>query len=120
MRTAFHPKYFTMYIRSIAFAGLILGILFKSLHWPGANIVAFTSGALGIIILLFMLVRKPKSWAVQIHRPEMLIGSLVATLSGWQFKMMHWPGANMLLLVGLSVCALWFLLPPARTRTTAS
>jgi hypothetical protein len=40
---------------------------------------------------------------------------LVAVLTGWQFKMMHWPGANMLLLVGLSVCAVWFLLLPMRS-----
>lgn len=109
-----------MYLRSIAFAGLLMGILFKTLHWPGANVIAFASGILAIVALLLMLIRKPKSWTVQIYLPGMLTGSLIAVLTGWQFKMMHWPGANALLLVGLSVCAVWFLLAPLRSAAKAA
>jgi hypothetical protein len=32
---------------------------------------------------------------------------------------MHWPGANMLLLLGLTICAVWFLIPQPRKVANA-
>lgn len=103
-----------MYLRSIGIAGLIIGILFKTLHWPGANILVLASSML-VIATLALLLRKPGPWSVQLQRPGMLLGSVIAVVSGGLFKIMHWPGANMLLLVGLLVCAAWFLLAPMRS-----
>lgn len=100
-----------MTIRSIAIAGYILGILFKMLHWPGANVLLVSSGILLVITLAFLLVRERGPITVRLHLPAMLLGSLMAVVTGGLFKIMHWPGANMLLMTGLIVCAVWFLIP---------
>jgi len=108
-----------MYIRSFGIAGLIIGILFKTLHWPGAGEIVVASSVVVIASLSLLLIRQRGPLSVQLHRPAMLVGSLIAVVTGVVFKDMHWPGANMLLLVGLSVCAAWFLLQPIRSRATA-
>ncbi|MFZ1687645.1 MAG: hypothetical protein WAU70_09500 [Flavobacteriales bacterium] len=109
-----------MHIRSIAIAGLIVGILFKTLHWPGANVIVLASSVLVIATMLLLLIRKPGPWSVQLQRPAMLVGSVIAVVSGGLFKVMYWPGANMLMLVGLTVCAAWFLLAPVRSLAKAA
>ncbi|MBL7980903.1 MAG: hypothetical protein JNL52_03750 [Flavobacteriales bacterium] len=106
-------------IRSIAIAGFILGILFKTLHWPGASIILLTSGVLTIVMLGLLLFRKPGPMVVQLQYPGMLIGALVAVITGGLFKIMHWPGANLLLLLGLTTCAAWFLIPQGRRTVEA-
>jgi hypothetical protein len=42
----------------------------------------------------------------------------MAVITGGSFKIMHWPGANLLLLLGLSICAAWFLIPPHRPQAS--
>lgn len=108
-----------MYIRSIGIAGLILGILFKTLHWPGAGEIVVASSVVVIATLSLLLIRQRGPLSVQLHRPAMLVGSVIAVVTGGMFKVMHWPGANMLLLAGLSVCAAWFLLSPMRSQAKA-
>lgn len=108
-----------MYIRSIAIAGFILGLLFKTLHWPGASVILLTSGVLTIVTLSMLLFRKPGPMTVQLHYPAMLFGALMAVITGGMFKIMHWPGANMLLMCGLIVCAAWFLIPTGRRTVEA-
>lgn len=108
-----------MYIRSIAIAGHILGILFKTLHWPGANVLLVSSGILLVITLALLLVRKRGPITVQLYFPALLMGSLIAVVTGGLFKIMHWPGANMLLMTGLIVCAVWFLIPAGRRTMEA-
>lgn len=103
-------------LRSIAIAGFILGLLFKTLHWPGASIILLTSGVLTFVMLGLLLFRKPGPMTVQLQYPAMLIGALMAVITGGMFKIMHWPGANMLLLLGLTVCAVWFLIPSRRAQ----
>lgn len=113
------PNPITMYIRSIGIAGFILGLLFKTLHWPGASYILLTSGVLTIVMLALLLFRRPGPLTVQLHYPAMLIGSLIAVITGGSFKIMHWPGANMLLLLGLTICAAWFLIPQPRKVANA-
>lgn len=108
-----------MYMRSIAIAGFILGILFKTLHWPGASIILLTSGMLTFVMLALLLLRKPGPMTVQLQYPAMLFGALMAVITGGMFKIMHWPGANMLLMCGLIVCAAWFLIPAGRRSVEA-
>lgn len=99
-----------MYIRSIAFASLVMGVLFKTLHWPGANIVLLAGTVLSLVTLLVLLIKKPGPWSIRIARPVWPMGALVLVLIGSMFKAMHWPGANVLLLIGLTTCAAWFLI----------
>lgn len=106
-------------IRSIAIAGFILGILFKTLHWPGASYILLTSGVLTIVTLSLLLFRKPGPMIVRLQYPAMLIGALMAVITGGLFKIMHWPWANMLLMSGLILCAAWFLIPSRSPQATA-
>lgn len=101
-------------IRSIAIAGCILGILFKTLHWPGASIILLTSGVRALMALGRPLFRWPGPMTVQLRYPAMLIGAVMAVIAGGLFKTMHWPGASMLLMCSLLACSLWFLLPQGR------
>jgi hypothetical protein len=107
-------------LRSIGFATVVLGMLFKTLHWPGANSIVLASSVLVIVTLSALLFRKPGPLSVQLQRPAMLVASVIAAVSGGAFKVMHWPGANMLLLVGFSVCAAWFLLASLPQRATTA
>lgn len=106
-------------IRSIVIAGFILGILFKTLHWPGASYILLISGVLTFVTLSLLLFRKPGPMIVQLQYPAMLIGALMAVITGGMFKIMHWPGANMLLMCGLFACAAWFLIPAGRRTVVA-
>lgn len=105
-------------IRSVAIAGYILGILFKILHWPGASFILPIGGVLTVAMLAPLLFRKPGPLTVQLNYPALLIGALMAVIIGGLLKIMHWPGANFMLLVGLSVCAAWFLIPARREQAT--
>ena len=104
-------------LRSIAIAGFILGLLFKTLHWPGASIILLTSGVITIVMLALLLFHNKGPLTVELRFPALLIGSVMTIITGGLFKIMHWPGANVLLLVGLSVCAAWFLIPARRADT---
>jgi sugar phosphate permease len=108
-----------MNIRSIGIAGFILGLLFKFLHWPGANIILLSSAIVTIVMLTVLLARKPGPWTLHVQRPAMLFGSISVALMGTLFKMMHWPGANIMLLIGLMTCAAWFLTSSYRTAGMA-
>lgn len=162
-----------MYIRSIGIAVLIFGTLFKVLHWPGANIMIFTGGAVAALAAIAVLVIKPgpkpasavlrtltgaliitfllfklfhlpfaDAWVlaamvstagllfVERDRPRiqrvlalrfsaLLIIAVALVVGGTVFKVMHWPGANMQLLLGMTGCAVWFLIPQSRKLVNA-
>lgn len=97
-------------IVSIAFLGL--GVLFKYLYLPGASFLI--SGGILMLSLLFL----PLYFTLKIKeekqvRDKILIGitSLVCISISLAilFKVMHWPGANVLGLAGLFTLLLGFL-----------
>lgn len=90
----------------------MVGAIFKINHWPGANVLI----TVGLVLLAYMFFpmalvnsykmhkdasQKPLYWAV-------FITSLI-TLTGMLFKIMHWPGAGILLLFGLPLPFVYFL-----------
>jgi hypothetical protein len=160
-----------MNLRSIGIAGLILGILFKVQHWPGANMIALAAGLLVLAAVLIGLTTRPMSlplglrslagvllaatvvlkmlhWPyadlafygatgtilgiivlergsldprqlLMVRTPALLFGSLALVVLGSVFKVMHWPGASIQLVLGLTGCAAWFLFTGDRTVRTA-
>lgn len=87
-------------------AAMSLGIFFKFMHWPGASILIILGIAVSSLVflpLLFTLKAKEK------QQTKDKITLAVATLAGTLislailFKVMHWPGANLLgtIFVGL-------------------
>jgi hypothetical protein len=92
---------------------VMTGILFKFMHWPGASaLLVFGIGSSSLIFLPLLLILKVKENKQVKNRLIILIGMISAiTLSlGILFKIMHWPGANML---GISsiVCLVGLFLP---------
>lgn len=82
---------------------LSLSFLFKLMHWPGTGIMLLLS------ILLICLVFLPSLIIHKLRQKEFqtpkyifvlaLLG-LIIFLIGFDFKMMHWPGAGILFLAG--------------------
>lgn len=103
----------TVYISGIVIANLLLiGCIFKVNHWPGAS-VALTLSLVGLSIWFLPIAlinhykgqeNKNKKWlyiATFISFFIVFIGAL--------FKIMHWHGASLLLLLGLIIPFILFL-----------
>lgn len=93
-------------------ATLTLGIFLKFMHWPGAAVCIL----LGVIILSFVflpLMFTLKAKEQQSNKDKFVAGTgtLAAILMslGVMFKMMHWPGANMLCSIALVIVLVVFL-----------
>lgn len=153
-----------MYIRSIGFAIMIIGFLFKIMHWPGANMSVLAGGLLVIAGSVVVLLKRPRPLSASailraaagvltiavllmkwlhwpgadaalvaaliaivallvvdrgrvdlsgirnMRRPLLLFTSIALTFPGILFKVMHWPGASILLQFGMIGLAAWFLL----------
>ena len=76
-----------------------IGLLFKFMHWPGAGALLITSlGVIAIALLEYAIHnRKSKSLTQNLIYP--LLG--VVYVLGMLFKMMHWPGANIMLIISI-------------------
>lgn len=97
---------------SLSASLLSLGILFKFMHWAGAALFI----VLGVLLLsfvflplLFVLKAKEKKQS----KDKIVIGlgalAAISLTLGVMFKMMHWPGANMLSLSSLIIMVFLFL-----------
>jgi len=77
----------------------IIGLIFKFMHWPGAGALLIIS--LGVIAIAFLEYsiqnRKSKSLTQNLIYP--LLG--VVYVLGMLFKMMHWPGADIMLIISI-------------------
>jgi len=111
-------KRLVLFISAFLSAGLfITGILFKIQHWNGGEPILILAG----IVVVFLLIPSLLSAALQnpentALRPVYITGAigLAAFFTGFLFKIMHWQGAGILLLSGLSVISLivlpWYTL----------
>lgn len=93
-------------------AAMILGILFKFMHWPGASaLIVLGIGISSFIFLPLLFTLKLKEQ----QDPKDKIGLALITVSGILlclsvlFKVMHWPGANMMGIAFLVILGLVFL-----------
>ena len=80
-------------------ATLTVGFLFKFMHWPGAGPMLIASlGGIAIALLEYAIRnRKSKSLTRDLIYP--LLG--VVYVLGMLFKMMHWPGADIMLIISI-------------------
>lgn len=90
---------------------LLAGTSFKLLHWPGAGIM-ITLGAAFLVLGYFPLLLRYKLKEAPGNETLMhlsgFLGITLATL-GVLFKIMHWPGATVLLLSGLAVISFLYV-----------
>lgn len=84
----------------------ILGILFKVQHWPGAGIIITLAGITAVFFLvpsfLSMTLANPDRKAA---RPVYIIGAIAIMfcMTGFFFKLMHWPLAGVMITLGMVV-----------------
>ena len=80
---------------------IAIGVLSKTMHWPGASI-AVLIGALSLAIYAFTyMLEKLKTAGGGVEKPYIVffgISGIIMCL-GFLFKMMHWPGANIMIYV---------------------
>lgn len=91
---------------------VLIGVLFKIMHWPGAG-VALTVGivifAAVYSLLLFIDKQKLATTKTQKFSNVFVMLAMVLISVGFLFKMLHWPGAGVV--IYLSNAALLVLIP---------
>lgn len=81
-----------MNLRPIGIAAMIIGFMFKVMHWPGANASVLAGGLVIMFSLVLDLTSRPLSLGPVLRS---LAGVLItATVL---FKLLHWPFATMIM-----------------------
>lgn len=96
-------------ISSVVF---LLGILFKVMHWPGAGVaLAVGLAALGSIFLPSLIFSKIRDDNGEGKRAAYLVGLFAGIfyIAGFLFKIMHWPGAGVAIVIALILFAAVFM-----------
>ncbi|MEP7263281.1 MAG: hypothetical protein ABI772_02220 [Bacteroidota bacterium] len=102
-----------MFVSGSVSASLIsIGILFKFMHWPGAGMLIVLGTVLFSLLFLPMLFTI-KSKEKQNLKDKIILGtgSFIAILISLAilFKIMHWPGANMMGVISLLTMILLYI-----------
>ncbi len=91
---------------------LLLGVLFKIQHWPGANILLLLGYlVISLVFIPSLLISKLKEGKTQKLKTAYILGavSISLYLLGDLFKIMHYPGAGPLLFVAAVLLTTVFL-----------
>lgn len=101
-------------IRSGSFATLllVLGLVFKFMHWPGASMLLVVSILLFSLLflpLVFLLTAKDAKVSTARWSAGIGIAAGMAISLGILFKVMHWPYANILMICSLMAIVFLFL-----------
>jgi hypothetical protein len=108
------PMKITLYLSGFFAAFFILlGMLFKLLHWPGATAILTLGDAMLIIAMFGVLssaIRHRRSYAL-LAKARIYGGAIGGLLvgTGSLFKLMWWPGANIMILFGVLTLLMVFL-----------
>lgn len=81
---------------------LIIAIIMKSLHWPGAGVaftVAIAIFAFGYAVLLYLDKNKFAQNNFQKLVNALTLVAMVVVSVSFLFKAMHWPGAGILIYI---------------------
>jgi hypothetical protein len=76
---------------------LLIGIFFKTQHWPLSGVlmtVSLATFALGYAVLLFMDKRKTALTGIDKFANVMVMLTMIIVSISFLFKIMHWPGAG--------------------------
>ena len=95
----------------ITLSMILIGILFKIMHWPASGVL-ITLG-IGLIVLVVLPYYMITSYRKQEEKKNLvypIVGyiTLALILAGALFKIMHWPGAGILIEVGIGFVILGF------------
>jgi hypothetical protein len=90
----------------------LMGVIFKVNHWSGAGIILMLS--ILLMVLLFFPIALTTSYKQhkdksQLHLYIIAYITIAIESLGMLFKIMHWPGASVLIFIGLPLPFLLFL-----------
>ncbi len=110
-------KHLLMYLSGLFSSSIILiGILFKVMHWPGAGIaISFGMVLAALVFLPSLVFSKISDDKGEGKKTAYLVGLFAGLfyIAGFLFKLMHWPGAAICIIIGLILTVAVFL--PAYT-----
>ena len=95
----------------ITLSMMLTGVLFKIMHWPGAGILITLGIVLIVLVILpFYFVTSYRSQVEKKNPLYPIVGyiTLALILAGALFKIMHWPGAGIMIEVGIGFVILGF------------
>ena len=105
-------RFFLYLFGLLSFLPLTAGVLFKVQHWPGAGILITVGiGATVVLFLPTLLYVKIKDSQRKDLNPVLTVGVLSGMIHilGLLFKIMHWPGATLMIFLGPMAFVLIFL-----------
>ncbi len=97
---------------ALAAIGIVVGSLFKAMHWPGAT-PAFSLSVFILSFIFLPVLFLLKSKEMKVKREKITLG--IATLFGilvsvaTLFEVMYWPGANVMGIISLGILFFLFL-----------
>jgi len=99
----------------ITFVMLLFGLLFKTMHWPGANVLLTCGTVTGILLFIAILAGILPKLSGWIEKMSVIIASLtlIVALLAFVCKTLHWPGANIFIWTadtGLFLTSITFLI----------
>jgi hypothetical protein len=113
------PKIPTIMKTSLYFFGFIaaffilLGIMFRIMHWPGADVLLIIGDMSLIFCMLTLLVSVARFSAAfdSASRVRTMAGAIGGFLLGvgGAFKVLHWPSASIQLVLGITIITFVFL-----------
>jgi len=85
------------------------GVLFKTMHWPGASMMLILAFGILFISLFTTLLKENKAQGMSSTENAAMITTFSLLILGTAFRMQHWPGAMVLVVLGtFSTLALVF------------
>jgi len=93
----------------IGFIIMLIGVIFKGMHYPGANLLMLLGTLLGVIFFFMSFLYKDINELnlFAIFSEYFLSFAMMISLVAFIFKSMHWPGGGVL--VGISVITYFIL-----------
>jgi hypothetical protein len=87
-------------LNTITYVLILIGIIFKNAHYPGANIILLIgiSGMLSSVVIYGMNEANETGMSKSLNYT--LIIGLIIYIVALTFKLFHWPGGNMMMLLG--------------------
>ena len=104
-------KKYTNFIGYLAAFASVLGLNFKVMHWPYSGVIIAVAIALISIFFCFYVIDKMRESEEGKILPFHVVAAIAAFLftNGFLFKLEHWPGASILLILGIGGFGLIFL-----------
>ena len=90
----------------------IVGAFFKKMHWPGAGILITVGIVLVVLVFLpLYFITNYREQAEKKNPVYAIVGyiTLLLLLAGALFKIMHWPGANIMIQGGIGFLIIGFI-----------